>query len=147
MMANTKRTLAELALVAALGIVYFILLASIWGVLPQHNPLFAWMLDNLAGSGWLYPLVWLQDLVINVALCLPLALLIHAMPVNHTSHRAYLLAAAILPAFIHHYWPLLPGALDGQQVLAWVGQLGILPLAYLLVLCVRRPRSGSAALQ
>ncbi|WP_323846118.1 hypothetical protein [Microbulbifer magnicolonia] len=142
-MQRRLHTPAAAALAVALGLVHFHLLALLWGRLPQFNPLFGWMLANLAGSAWFYPLLWLHDLLISVLLSLPLALLIHWL---RPRNWAPLLASALLPAFLYFNWPLIGDmrvqVLTAQQIAGWLSQIAMLPAALLLVHCLRHRQTG-----
>ncbi|MFI2811078.1 MULTISPECIES: hypothetical protein [Microbulbifer] len=140
---SRKLLLAQMALLSALGLVVATVAALVWGLLPGINPLFQWMLADLAGTAWFYPLVGLQDLVINMLLWSPVALLIVRMPAGNTP---LLLGAALVPALLGMSWPLwhLAGAtgLGLREVLALLVQLAALPLVWLLL---SRRRAGKPA--
>lgn len=43
---------------------------------PNHNPLYYWLLNNLAGTLWFKPLVLMQDMLQHVVLAIPFAWLL-----------------------------------------------------------------------
>ena len=132
--------LAQMAVFAAIGIAYSNTILILWGHLAQQNPLFHWMLAHLAGSGWFYPAVWLQDFAACLMLNLPLALLIDRVAVRR---RSLLLAAVVLPFFIFLNWPLFSAAnfsFAPRYLPGWMLELSVLPMALLLVSLRRGPR-------
>ncbi|SHF32758.1 hypothetical protein SAMN04487965_1946 [Microbulbifer donghaiensis] len=125
-------SLLPLAIVAVFGLLQFLALALLWGHLGQLSPVSRWLMDNLTGTAWFYPLLWLHDLLINVLLCLPLVLLIRRISDRHS---VPLLVAAVVPAFVYFNWPLLGSgiAVTFWHLAGWVSTLVMVPLAFLLM--------------
>ncbi|WP_193163417.1 hypothetical protein [Microbulbifer hainanensis] len=137
-MHKAPNLLAQMAVFAAIGIAYSNTIVILWGYLAQHNPLFQWMLAHLAGTGWFYPAVWLQDFIAYLMLYLPLALLIFRVA---PGRRLLLLAAAVLPYFVFQNWPLFSAAgfsFAPGYLLGWILELAVLPVALLLISRFRR---------
>ena len=98
-----KRILISLALSALAGVIYFILLGYVWAYSPQYNPITNWLFDNLVNSAWFRPLIYVHDVLLNIILSFPLALLIYTLrPKNYFVYLTISLLPSI--AWTHGPW-------------------------------------------
>ncbi len=109
-----KRILISLALSALAGVIYFILLGYFWAYSPQYNPITNWLIDNLVNSAWFRLLIYVHDVLLNIILSFPLALLVYTLrPKNYFLYLTISLLPSI--AWTHSHW-LTDSSLNSEWV-------------------------------
>ena len=99
---NALRTIRPWALAAAIGIAYDLILVRVWSYLSIYNPLTNWLLDEYASARpeLFTNLVVIHDLLVNIVLAYPFALLIsHIRP----DRRWWYVAIAVGLVFLWEY--------------------------------------------
>lgn len=118
----------------AAGLAYYFTSRLIWGYLAMHNFVFDFLIENILPWNKIvfYGLIYVFDLVINIALAYPFALIFLRLP---NSKRWQLLGGIVLVLFIYEYrlvfsdLDLLRFFLGSPQALAgMLTMIGILPL-------------------
>lgn len=134
-------------LAVGVAIAYYFVLAMFWGLFATYNPIFKWLLNTYAVTDpALFRLaVWSHDIVVNVLLALPFALLI--TKISPDRRWAYV-ALAVLLVFIGQYRLVLfdIGLLEflvhsNDALFGMIFTLVCLPFALLLVTLVQRRRA------
>ncbi len=118
-----------------LGAGFYYLLIYFWGYFPNVNPLFQWLLSCCAEAVWFRPVIYLQDIVINILLCVPLALIIFRLkPINIWVCAFF----TVLPIFFlgsyHLFIPELAHFNLRHFAMGWVMELFSLPAAMLVLI-------------
>jgi hypothetical protein len=137
-----KGIVISLALSALAGVIYFVLLGYAWAYIPQYNPITNWLFDNLVHTVWFRPLIYLHDLLLNIVLGLPLALLIYILWPKHFFLH---LAVTLLPSFA---WTHSSWLTDADLNIDWpdmvpgmVNELFCVPIALAIIFWFRRTRT------
>jgi hypothetical protein len=134
---NTK-TIVSAAVAAEFGVIHFLLTPMAWRYIP-NNPFTQWLFHTLPGTGWFYPIIRIQDLLISIVLALPLAAIIYYL--RPKQYYLYL-AIALLPSFLwnNSVWLGHPYFGDhwGSIVLGWGVELSSIPIALLLIHKIKR---------
>jgi hypothetical protein len=128
------QTLRKLVLSAVVGFLYFYAVKVFWGYFPNVNPLTNWLFSCCAASSWVIPVIHLHDIIINILLCIPLAIFL----IKLRAKQLWLLViAALVPNFIYGYYHLLQPEYSGWNVSDFTFGISIdllcLPLATLLI--------------
>lgn len=133
----TTRTLLAIALSAAIGFVAVLSIEWVWGLYAIYQPVNGWLIQHVLIPGHAktyYTLIYAHDLVVNVSLAYPFALILAF--VTPAAGRWKYLAVAVLVFFLWSYRFVLSG--EGSFVISpgFIAGLaftcGSLPLAHLL---------------
>lgn len=120
-------------LAVIIGLVFFKALYLFWSFFPSWNPFFNYLLNCCVAAPWLKPLIYTQDMVINVLLCsIPASLLIK---LNH-KNLYLILALAVLPSFVLHNYHLFTEPVNSSLTLfipSWFNDLALLPIVALII--------------
>ncbi len=112
------------------GVVFYSCLIYFWPYFPSFNPPFQWLLSCCAASSWFRTVIHLQDIIVNTALCIPLALLLLKIsPRNVWPSVAVALLSMFLIGHYHLFSPENWGWHINKFALAWLMQLIPLSLA------------------
>lgn len=118
-----------------LGFLSFYLIELLWTYIPDVNPITNSLFACCASSVWLWSAIQIHDVLINIILCIPLAIfLVILKPDNIWLNVAF----AIIPSFIVGNYHLFQAEYSAWSfsnfAFAWSVQLFCLPLAVLLVI-------------
>lgn len=108
-----SRLLLELVFTVLVADLFCLTLMAWFTYTPSHNPLFLWILENLAGTKWYKPLVLAQDMIQHFVIALPFAyLLLQIRPL-----RLFLKSVTFMMALlIFCSWPIV---VTGKLWLEW----------------------------
>lgn len=123
-----------------LGAGFYYLLIYFWTYFPNVNPLFQWLLSCCTRAIWFRPVIFLQDLFINILLWVPLAFIIFRLkPINIWACAFF----TVLPiSFLGGYDLFTLFALELPYVdisyfaMVWVTNLFSLPAAMLVLILI-----------
>ena len=116
------------------GIMFYYVLMYFWGYFPNINPLFQWLLSCCAGTNWIRPVIWIQDILINIALCIPLAyFLLKLRPKNILLSAIFAIIPIIFLGSYHLMTPEYSGWHISDFAAGWVMQIFSLLVAILLL--------------
>ena len=138
---NQLRKLVPLTIAVFVGVAYIHVLGAIWGHYVIYHPINDWLVKSLLVPGSkvaYYAVIYLHDVIVNVALAYPFALLVAA--IKPKAPWKYL-SISVLTIFVWTYGFVLfdPGPLDffvDSFPVAIIGLFltcGSLPLALLIV--------------
>jgi hypothetical protein len=131
------QTLLAISLSAAIGFVAVLSIEWIWGLYAIYQPVNEWLIQHVLIPGHskaYYTLIYAHDLVVNVSLAYPFALILAL--VTPAAGRWKYLAVAVLVIFLWSYrfvlfgevfFAVSPGFISGLAFTC-----GSLPLAHLL---------------
>lgn len=136
-MLDNGKCLFELVIVAVVGFIYHYLVLVLWGFLPFINPITSALFDCCTTESWYRALIWGHDVLVNVALQLPLAYLLLRLNSNRVIG---LLAIALLPSLVywnyHLFWPELIDVLSFDLMSGLLMEYLSLPIATILLIVV-----------
>lgn len=120
---------------AVAGGCFYYVLVYFWAYFPNVNPLFQGLLSCCAGTAWIRPVIWIQDVLINILLCFPLALFIFKLKPNSVWLCAI---CAVLSIFVlgnyHLFTPDYTGWHVRDLAIGWA--MGIFPLPVAMILLI-----------
>ena len=143
------RALPAIALSAAVGLVAVLTMEFIWGLYSIHHPINYWLIEHVLLQGYsrtYYTILYAHDVVVNVSLAYPFALLL-ALATPAAGQWKYI-AVAVPVIFLWSYRLVLFGGnplafftILPASTIGLAFTCGSLPLAYLLA----RQRRADAA--
>ena len=135
---------------AAYGALSAIIGVAFWGVYVLNHPINDWLIANFAAKGQpivYYTSIYIHDLLINVILALPVAVLLSRIPPRNNWRY---LSVALATAVVLQYWGLFVDPVGLNVVLkAWSFYAGLLvstvalPLAYVAVTKLRHEANAA----
>ncbi len=143
MKSNTKTNIETLFISAIAGAFFYFILVYFWTYFPSVNPLFRWLLSCFTDSSWFKPVIYLQDMLANTLLCIPLALLLIKLnPKNVWPSVAIALVSIFLVGHYHLFLQEYQGWHINDFGLVWALQQIPLPMA-ILFLQLRKKREDT----
>ena len=137
---NMSQFLKKIFLSAIAGFIYFYTVKIFWSYFPNVNPITNGLLSCCAADSWVRSAIHVQDIIINIFLCIPLAIFL----IKLKSEKLWLLViAALIPSFVYGSFHLFQPEYSGWNVndfaFGWSVELLCLPLvSFLILLSVKR---------
>ena len=129
-----NQALKKLLISAIASFIYFYAIKVFWGYFPNINPITNGLFSCCAASSWILSTIYVHDIIINILLCIPLAVFLIKL---NTELLWLIVIVALIPSFIYGSYHLLLPEYAGRNVsdfaFGWSIELLCLPIALLLM--------------
>ena len=128
-----NQLMKKIFLSTIVGFIYLYAVKLLWAYIPNINPITSWLFSCCASEPWFLSAIKAQDIIINILLCIPLAIFL----IKLKSEQPWLLVfAALIPSFIfsniHLFQPEYSGWNLSHFAFSWSIELLCLPIALVL---------------